>query len=292
MRYTYLIIGCSILALAACTPQPPQGGAPPQAQGPGTLNVADAALAGGDPQMALSVSESVLQSDPNDVDALVHEGNSYYALQRCPDSMAAYTLALRQDPKSSAAETGLGRCLLKTDAKSAEAAFSLAVQDDPGNAAALNDLGIARDLQGNFAGAIAPYQQALLAQPGVIATEVNLGLSLALSGNGAEALQYLGPLAAGLDATAKIRENYAAALIASGRYMEARQVLSLDLPPAKVDSAIAGFMSVMGNSQPPLSVGENAAPQTPVDSAAPTIAVSAASLDAPDKLPPAYGNRG
>ena len=127
----------------------------------------------------------------------------------------------------------------------------------PGNAAALNDLGIARDLQGNFAGAITPYQQALLAQPGSIATEVNLGLSLALSGNGAQALQYLGPLAAGPDATAKIRENYAAALISAGRDDEARQVLSLDLPPDQVNSAMAGFTAVLANAQPPLSMGEN-----------------------------------
>jgi Flp pilus assembly protein TadD len=266
MKFTYPLIVGSILALAACTPQ--QNGTPPQAQGPNTLNVADAAL---------------LQSNPNDVNALIHEGDSYYALQRCTDSMAAYTLALNQDPKSSAAETGLGRCLLKTDAKSAEAAVSLAVQDDPGNAAALNDLGIARDLQGNFAGAIAPYQQALLAAPGDIATEVNLGLSLALSGNGGEALQYLGPLAAGQEATAKIRENYAAALIASGRDAEARQVLSIDLPPGKVDAAMAGFMSVMSNAQPPLAVGQNSV-QPPTHSAAPTMSVSATPL-IPEEAP-------
>ena len=128
---------------------------------------------------------------------------------------------------------------------------------DPGNAAALNDLGIARDLQGNFAGAVLPYQQALLAQPGSIATEVNLGLSFALSGNGQAALQYLGPLAAGPNATAKIRENYAAALIASGRNAQARQVLSIDLAPDQVDSAMAGFTAVVASAQPPLAVGEN-----------------------------------
>lgn len=239
---------CLVLALAACTPQ--HGATAPQIAGPGMLNVADAAIAGGDPSMALSVSQSVLQSDPNDVDALIHEGDAYYALQRCPDSIAAYSLALKVDPKSAAAETGLGRCLLKTDPKAAEAALSLAVQDDPGNAAGWNDLGIARDLQGNFAGAIMPYHRALLAQPGSIPTEVNLGLALALSGNGAEALQYLGPLATGPDATAKIRENYAAALIASGRDAEARHVLSIDLPPDQVESAMAGFTALLANAAP------------------------------------------
>jgi Flp pilus assembly protein TadD len=260
MKRSAPIFACLILTLAACTPQ--QSGPQPQADAsaaPDTLNVADAAIAGGDPSMALSVSQSVLQTNPHDVDALIHEGDAYYALQRCTDAVAAYTLALGADPKSSEAETGLGRCLLKTDPKAAEAALTLAVQDDPGNAAALDDLGIARDLQGNFAGAVAPYQQALLAQPGSVAAEVNLGLSLALSGNGPEALQYLGPLATGPDATARIRENYAAALVASGRDDEARRVLNVDLPPDQVDSAMAGFTAILANAQQPLSASAGGA---------------------------------
>lgn len=253
-----------MLTLAACTPQ--QSGPQPQADAsatPDTLNVADAAIAGGDPSMALSVSQSVLQTDSNNVDALIHEGDAYYALQRCTDAVAAYTLALKADPKSSAAETGLGRCLLKTDPKAAEAALTLAVQDNPGNAAALDDLGIARDLQGNFAGAVAPYQQALLAQPGSVAAEVNLGLSLALSGNGPEALQYLGPLATGPDATARIRENYAAALVASGRDDEARQVLNIDLPPDQVGSAMAGFTAILATPNSPYPHPPAASPGSP-----------------------------
>jgi Flp pilus assembly protein TadD len=268
-----------MLAMAACTRQ--DNVAQPLAAETGaasTLNVADAAIAGGDPAMGLSISQSVLESDPGNVDALIHEGDAYYALHRCPDAIAAYTLALKADPKSSDAETGLGRCLLQTDARAAEAALSLAVQDDPGNAAALDDLGIARDLQGNFAGAIDPYQRALLAQPGSVPTEVNLGLSLALSGNGPAALQYLGPLATGPDATAKIRENYAAALLACGRDAEARHVLSIDLPPDQVDSAMAGFTAMFAAGQPNPAVGENTVIQP--STAAPTATVTIAPLPA------------
>src|ERR1700739_906437 len=116
--------------------------------GPTTLNVADAASAGGDLNMALAVTQAILASAPDNVDALIHEGNAYYALQRCPAAEAAYVLALRYDPKATEAETGLGRCLLKTDPHAAELAFTPAITDDPDNADALNDLGIARDLQG------------------------------------------------------------------------------------------------------------------------------------------------
>jgi len=266
MNYRFLPVLGAVVLLAACTPQPGGLSSGAASVGPDTLNVADAAIAGGDPNMALSVSKSVLQNDPNNVDALIHEGDAYYALARCPAAIAAYNLALQGDPKSAAAETGLGRCLIKTDPKAAEASLVLAVQDDPGNAAALNDLGIARDLQGNFAGAVQPYQQALLAQPGMTAAEVNLGLSLALSGNGQAALQYLGPLATGQGATPKIREDYAAALVAAGRESEARQVLSVDLAPDQVQPVLDGFNEIISQPQPAASAsspGSLVAPTAP-----------------------------
>jgi Flp pilus assembly protein TadD len=270
--------------------------------GPSTLNVADAAIAGGDPTMALSVSQSILSEHPDNVDALVHEGDAYYALGRCPASEAAYRLALNNDPKSSVAETGLARCLLKTDPAAAEQALEAAVTDDPGNADALNDLGIARDLQGNFAGAVDPYQKALLANPELTGAEVNLGLSLALSGNGAGALQYLGPLATGPTATPKIREDYAAALVAAGRNDEARQVLAIDLPPDQVNAALQGFAAVIAQNQsaqqnfatPPApaptvpavsTTPVSMAPEPPMNADKPApLLVSDASSDAPKPL--------
>jgi Flp pilus assembly protein TadD len=215
----------------------------------GVMNVADAAIAGGDPEMALKVSQSVLANDPKNLDAMYHEGQAYYAINRCMDAIAVYKVALTVDPKSSAAQLGIGRCLLKTNAAAAETAFLAALQDEPANAAALNDLGVARDLQGNHAGAVQPYQQALLLNPGNLATEVNIGMSLALSGNGQEALQYLGPLATSPQATPKIREDYAAALVAAGRQDEARQVLTVDLQPAQADQLIAGINTAISMGQ-------------------------------------------
>jgi tetratricopeptide (TPR) repeat protein len=140
-----------VSGLAACantgTPGIPDTGG---LGGPtGVMNVADAAIAGGDPEMALRVSQSVLATDPHNLDALYHEGEAYYVINRCMDAIAVYKVALTVDPASSNAELGIGRCLLKQNAAQAELAFAAAVRDDPGNAKALNDLGIARDLQGN-----------------------------------------------------------------------------------------------------------------------------------------------
>ena len=109
------------------------------------------------------------------------------------------------------------------------------------------------------------------------AAEVNLGLSLALSGHGSEALEYLGPLATGPGATPKIREDYAAALLASGRSAEAQQVLSIDLPPDQVQSAMSGFSQVIAQSVavPPPARAVTAAPVAPVAQVAAAPLVSA-----------------
>ena len=220
-----------------------------QSDGPKTLNVADAAIAGGDPNMALSVTQAILASAPDNVDALIHEGNAYYALQRCPAADAAYELALHYDPKATQAETGLGRCLLKTDPHAAELAFTQAIADDPGNADALNDLGIARDLQGNFAGAVEPYSRALLADPSMTAAEVNLGLSLALSGNGPEALHILGPWRQARERARKSARIMPRRCSPPGERAEAQQVLSIDLPPDQVLNAMRGFSQVIAQSE-------------------------------------------
>ncbi len=286
MKTRILILAAAGL-LSACANQTPAKVDSFASTSSNTLNVADAAIAGGDPNLALSVSQSALNNDPNNVDALIHEGNAYYALGRCPAAEAAYSLALKNDPKSSQAETGMGRCLIKTDPRSAEQALVLAVQDDPGNAAAFNDLGIARDLQGNFAGAVEPYRKALVAEPGNTAAETNLGLSLAMSGNGQEALQYLGPLASSQAATPKMREDYAVALVATGQIAEARHVLNIDLTSDEVDKAIAGFSAIINNIQPPLA--DNTPPPPPTASSIPTAPVAAAPLSAsaPAPLAPA-----
>jgi len=254
---TCLTAAGAILAaalLTGCQPLPSNGaaatadstGAP---GGASVLNVADAAISGNDPEMALKVSQSVLATNPKDLDAIYHEGEAYYAMGRCEDAIAAYKVALTIDPSSSDAQTGIGRCELRTNAAEAEIAFTAAVQDNPSNAAALNDLGIARDLQGKYAAATQPYEQALMVDPGTESTEVNLGMSLALSGDPTDALQYLGPLATGQETTAKIREDYAAALIAAGRNAEAQQVLSIDLSPNQVTDFMNGITTAIQEAQ-------------------------------------------
>jgi Flp pilus assembly protein TadD len=286
------VLLAAMVAMSGCaqTQSTSQAANPPAAPA-GVMNVADAAISGGDPSMALKVSQAALASNPQDLDALYHEGAAYYAMNRCMDAIAVYKVALGLDTRSAEAEVGIGRCLLKRNAVEAEQAFEAAVRDDPNNATALNDLGVARDLQGNHAGAVDPYQKALLLQPGTIATEVNIGMSLALSGDGDDALQYLGPLATSQDATPKIRQDYAAALVAAGRDTEARAVLAVDLPPDGVNQLMADFGAAIAAGTPPAATasngGEMATPPTTPTPAVPAPVQAVPLANATTTQPPA-----
>lgn len=238
-----------------------------------TLNVADAAMAGGNPAMALKVSQAVLEGNPTSTDALIHEGDALYALDRCPEAIAAYNAALKINPQSSLAETGLGRCLIKTDPKQADAALFAAVTDDRQNAAAYNDLGVARDLEGQFSAAVQPFRDALAIAPDMISAKVNLGLSLALSGDPQQAIQILEPMARGSDATPKIREDYAAALAIAGETDQASQVLSIDMPPDQINSALNGYQALAAGAMPPI-------PDAPAATASPAAGAPPATVAA------------
>jgi Flp pilus assembly protein TadD len=244
MRHAFMFLAVPFV-LVGCAAQPT-----PQALNmtSDNMNVADAALAGGDPTMALQVAQSVLENYPHNPDALVHEGDAFYALGRIPDAAAAYQAALAAEPRSAPAEIGIGRTKLRTDAKAAVSAFSLAIAYDPGNAAAYNDLGIALALQGDFGNAIAAYRKALVAQPGLVPAEVNLGLTLALAGRTDLALQYLGPLATGSGSNPKIREDYATALVLAGREADARTVLAADSPASKINDEINAIRALAANA--------------------------------------------
>jgi Flp pilus assembly protein TadD len=108
------------------------------------------------------------------------------------------------------AQLALGRILLQTDPAHAEQVFQAALADSPRNADILNDLGIARDLQGHHIAAQTAYREALSAEPTLRSARINLGLSLALSGEGTEALTAVQPLAVGAAPTAAERADVAA----------------------------------------------------------------------------------
>jgi Flp pilus assembly protein TadD len=126
-------------------------------------------------------------------------------------------MSVRTEPAADpTAQLALGRILLQTDPARAEDVFLAALAGSPRNADILNNLGVARDLQGHHAEAQAAYREALSAAPTLRSARINLALSLALSGKGSDALTTVQPIVASPSPTGAERADVAAISALSG----------------------------------------------------------------------------
>jgi len=212
------------------------------------IDVAQAALRGGSPQIALQIAGNILATSPNSDPALIIQGEALTALGRLDEAATSFSTVLQHDPASVGAHVGLGRVRLASDPSGAEALFLEALQREPRNAVALNDLGIARDLQGRHGDAQAAYRQALAANPDMSAAQVNLALSLAMSGQSRDAVQLLRPMASDPGASRQLRHNLAAVLTMAGDKAEAERILSADLTPGEVLQALEAYAAARPNA--------------------------------------------
>lgn len=212
---------------------------------PNDVEVADAALRGGSPQIALRLAGQTLANDPRNLRALVIQGDALNSLGQIDEAAVSYRAALAIEPTLVPAEIGLGRCLLTSDPASAEGLFLQASINEPRNPSALIDLGVARDLMRRHDDAQKAYRQALAVDPQQVAAQVNLALSLAMSGRGDEAVRMMRPLAEAPNASRKMRHDFAAVLAMSGQPAEAKRLLAVDLPPDEVAKAISSYSSAV-----------------------------------------------
>jgi Flp pilus assembly protein TadD len=242
--------------------------------GPPGIDVADAAMKGGSPQIALQIADNVLVHNPGNEDALLTKGEALTELGQSDAAAAVFSQVLANDKSSVSGNIGLGRIELGSNPVAAEELFLEAIKHDPRNAVALNDLGIARDLQGRHTDAQTAYRQALGINPEMAGAEVNLALSLAMTGQSRDAVQLLQPLAEKPGATQQTRHDLAAVLAMSGDKTEAARILSKDLPPDQVQQALAAFTSEQPNKTASATM-LNAAPAVPPPATPPAIMASA-----------------
>lgn len=231
----------AVLLFGACANRATLG---PQGSMP-SVDVAQAALRGGSPQIALHIDDAILANDPHNLAALLNRGETLTALQQFDAATTAYAAALEADPQSVAAHIGLGRLRLRADPAAAETLFLDALQRDPRNAAALNNLGIARDLLGRHQDAQVAYRQAMGIDTTMTGVQVNLALSLAMAGRAEDAAPLLRPLASDPNAPRKLRHDMAAVLAMAGDRVAAQRILAQDLPPEDVDRALAIFVAAI-----------------------------------------------
>lgn len=227
------------LALAACSARMDTA-----LTGRPSLATARVALSTGSPALGLTICDGLLEKRPEDTDLLNCRADALTGLGRSAEAVATYLAILKRDPRNGDAKLGLGRLRLATDPAAAEALFLEALTSNPRNAAALNDLGIARDLQGRHADAQTAYGEAIAAAPEQQAAQVNLALSLALSGKSGQAVRILRPIAERPNATIRERHDLAAALAMDNKTEESARLLRQDMQGSEVDDAVNGFRTL------------------------------------------------
>jgi Flp pilus assembly protein TadD len=222
-----------LLAMAGCSANP---ASPDTAKQEATIG--EAALTAGTPDIALHLADDTLTHNPDDAGALTRRGLALTAVGRLEEARESLRKAVASQPRNTRALLALGRVELPVDPAAAEAQFRMVLRQEPQNAAALNDMGIARDLQGHHADAEPAYRAALTASPDMTAAQVNLALCLAIRGHGSEAIALLRPMADGPVATQKTRENFAAVLAMSGERGEAERILAANMAVNEIAPAL------------------------------------------------------
>ncbi len=222
------------MVLAGCAVRPAGSG----------LDVARAALAGGDPGVALRVGGEVLARHPKDGDAMVLTGEALAALGRVGRAVARLRDAVVVRPHDWGARMVLGRLLARRDPGAAAAQFRAVVAARAGDWVAWNDLGVVRDLRGRHRAARVAYRAALVARPGFRAARVNLALSQALDGRAVAAARIM--RAVGPGGSARVRADWAAVTAMAGHPAAARRMLGGVMSPEQVAAAVRAYAALGG----------------------------------------------
>ena len=208
-----------------------------------TLNVADAAMTAGNPNLALRVSINALRAHPNDLNAKLHEAQALDALGRTSQSCMIYEQTYAAQP-SAMILRGLSKCMVRESPQRALKLLNGAISENPEDANLLTNRGVAEDFLGNHHAAQIDYQKALHINPLNVATNVDYSLSLAFSGQVDNAASLLQPLAEASDSDRKIREDYGAVLALGGHVKEASNILAFDLPSGQAHTAALAYRAL------------------------------------------------
>lgn len=218
------------------------------------LRIASVAEASGQPEVAMSVLNSLANSAPDNVEVQARYARALARTGRVSEAEAAASQALRRKPGDPVLLVELGRIRL-LEGKAAEAAdtFRAVLAARPREVGAMVGHGISQDLLGQHAEAQASYRTALAADPQNLPALNNLALSMVLAGDPGGALAVLRPLAARGDAPARVRNNLVVAQAAANEQG--------GLPPAPVAAAPSRYYEGAPSRAAVAATAQREAPQ-------------------------------
>jgi Flp pilus assembly protein TadD len=218
-----LLVGACV-SLAACTSiDAPRR---PTLSTETRLQVAEAADASGDSDLAISMYTAAAATEPSNIplqlrcaDALARNGKIMQARQML-------TERLRSNPRQS----DLVRALALIDLMAGQPAQAIAGLDQvlsssPGDVRALVDKAVALDLQGQHGAAQAIYRQVLATTPDDAVTRNDLAVSLMMEGRTHLALETLASVKDTDNSPQRLRINLGILYAATGHVDQSRQLL-------------------------------------------------------------------
>lgn len=239
--FAALLIASS-LALGACQNKSASlGGADPMATGStSTPSLKDTAKLG-----------KSWQKDPKNLRLGMAYASELKKLGQADRQLQVLATLTQHHPQDQALLTLYGRELAQAGRPDqAEAVLAKAIASGSTDWKVYSTMASALDQQAKYAEARDYYQRALKISPGNVAVLNNLGMSYALEGdlNQAEkTLREASELPAG-KREPRLRQNLALVVGLQGRFDEARQIASADLPPDEVEANMAYLQKML--SQP------------------------------------------
>jgi Flp pilus assembly protein TadD len=190
------------------------------------LQVAGAADAAGNNDLAISMYTAAAANEPSNIDLQL----------RCADALARsgkITQArqlLTERLRINHAQPDLIRALALVDLVAGQSAqaiaqFDLILATSPGDVRALVDRAVALDLQGQHAAAQTIYRQALANAPNDLATKNNLAVSMMLEGHIPQALETLAPIQDAETVPPRLRVNLGILYAVTGDVERSGQLL-------------------------------------------------------------------
>jgi Flp pilus assembly protein TadD len=189
------------------------------------------------------------KSDQTNVDVTLAYAESLAQLGQKPTQLEVLRTTALQTRSVGAAQSKLGRAMLTAgDVQGASEALNRAAELSPGDAQALSALGAVLDQQTQHVQAREKYQAALAISPNDVGIMNNLAMSYALQGKLQDAESNLKKALSHPNGKTmpRVRQNLALVVGLQGRFDEAKQIASQDLPPDQVQANMAYLQQMLG----------------------------------------------
>jgi Flp pilus assembly protein TadD len=172
------------------------------------------------------------ERDPGEKTASIEYARALRALTRYREAVAVIQTAAIKSPKDFQVLGEYGKALADAgELAQAKDVLTRAYTPDDPNWDVMSVQGSVADRLGDHAGAMQFYRDALKIAPGEPSVLTNMGLSLALNRQLPEAERSLRLAVASPRADDRMRADFALVLALQGKFAEAEEVASTDLPP-------------------------------------------------------------